>query len=104
MGFDGVIPEASWFPVVCEIKNDGPAFNGVVEVEPAGYNQGQKRRLALELPTGTLKRVVIPAFSATRGSSSWDVRLLDDRGKVRTAADPGGRGGTQLQVDAVEER
>src|SRR5512138_82219 len=72
LGFDGVIPEASWFPVVCEIKNDGPAFNGVIEVEPASYNQGQKRQFALELPTGTLKRVVIPCFSATRGYSSWD--------------------------------
>jgi hypothetical protein len=83
LGYEGVVPEASWFPVVCEIKNDGPAFNGVVEVEPANYNQGQKRRLALELPTGTLKRVVVPAFSATRGNSTWDVRLLDDRGGVR---------------------
>src|SRR5262249_12657605 len=42
------------------------------------------RRMEVELPTGTLKRLVIPVFSATRGYSSWDVRLLDERGKVRS--------------------
>jgi hypothetical protein len=83
LGFDGIVPEASWFPVLCEIKNDGPTFNAIVEVECGSYNQGQTRRLAVELPTGTLKRVVIPVFSTARGYSSWDVRLLDQRGKVR---------------------
>jgi hypothetical protein len=83
LGYEGVIPEASWFPVVCEIKNDGPSFTGVVEVEPSGYNnQDQTRRVVVELPTGTLKRLVLPAFSTARYSSSWDVRLLDEKGTV----------------------
>jgi hypothetical protein len=82
-GYDGTIPEASWFPVVCEIKNDGPSFKGTVEVEAGTYNQGQKRFLEVELPTGTLKRVVIPVFASTRGYSTWDVRLRDERGKTR---------------------
>jgi hypothetical protein len=83
LGFDSLVPEASWFPVVCEIKNDGAAFTGVVEVGSGQFNEGQTRRLVVELPTGTLKRVVIPVFSTARSYSSWDVRLLDERGRVR---------------------
>ena len=85
LGYDGVIPEATWFPVVCEIKNDGPSFNGVIELNGGSLNQGQVQKVEVELPTGTLKRIVIPVFSATRGfNTSWDVRLLDERGKVRS--------------------
>ena len=83
LGYDSLVPEASWFPVVCEIKNDGPAFMGVVEVTGGQFDDGQTRRLGVELPTGTLKRVVIPVFSTARAYSSWDVRLLDERGRVR---------------------
>src|ERR1043166_2612017 len=84
LGYDLVVPEATWFPVVCEIKNDGPSFNGVIELNGAGLVQGQSHRVAVELPTGTLKRLTIPLFSTTRGfNTSWDVRLLDERGKVR---------------------
>src|SRR5690348_16322632 len=82
LGYDNVVPEASWFPVVCEIKNDGPSFTGTVELAPGNYNEGLTARLPVELPTGTLKRIVIPVFSSTRGGS-WDVRLLDERGKIR---------------------
>ena len=30
LGYDGTVREASWFPIVCEIKNDGPPFAGVI--------------------------------------------------------------------------
>ncbi|MCX6923913.1 MAG: hypothetical protein NT154_12005, partial [Verrucomicrobia bacterium] len=83
LGYDGIVPQASWFPVVCEIKNDGPPFVGTVELDGGRFNQEQTRRAVVELPTGTLKRFVIPVFSATRGIGGWDVRLLDERGKVR---------------------
>ena len=83
LGYDGTVREASWFPIVCEIKNDGPSFAGVIEVTPAGYGKGNTQRLPVELPTGTLKRVVIPAFAAGRYQTLWEVRLLDGRGKVR---------------------
>src|SRR6266853_2822442 len=66
LGYDGVIPEATWFPVVCEIKNDGPSLNGVIELNGGSLNQGQVQKVEVELPTGTLKRLVIPVFSATR--------------------------------------
>jgi len=84
LGYDGIVPEASWFPVVCEIKNDGPSFTGTIELAPGSYNQGQTSRLTIELPTGTLKRLVLPVFSSSRGFMSWDVRLLDERGKLRS--------------------
>src|SRR5438309_10839805 len=61
LGYDGVVPEASWFPVVCEIKNEGPSFTGTIEL--TSDNQAQTRRLMVELPTGTLKRVVRPGAS-----------------------------------------
>src|SRR5438874_8854963 len=51
IGFDGIVPEASWFPVVCEVKNDGPTFTGTVELTSG--NQNQTRRITVELPTGT---------------------------------------------------
>src|SRR5436190_692071 len=83
-GYDGVVPEATWFPVMCEIKNDGPSFNGVIELFGGSFNQGQVQKVEVELPTGTLKRVLIPVFSTSRGfNTTWDARLLDDRGKLR---------------------
>jgi hypothetical protein len=83
LGYDGVVPEGSWFPVVCEIKNDGPTFTGVVEINGGSFNPGQTRRMVVELPTGTLKRLTIPVFSSARFQSSWDVRLLDEQGRTR---------------------
>src|ERR1017187_5399059 len=83
LGYDSIVPPACWFPVVCEIKNDGPPFVGTVELDGGRFSQGQTRRAVVELPTGTLKRFVIPVFSTSSGLSSWDVRLLDERGKVR---------------------
>lgn len=85
IGYDGVIPEASWFPVSFEIFNDGPSLNGVVEISPGQFNQGLDHRLALELPTGTTKRFTIPVFAASRAGAygTWDARLLDEKGRVR---------------------
>jgi hypothetical protein len=82
LGYDGFVPEACWFPIVCEIKNDGPSFTGTIEVK-GGNNQEQTLLTTVELPTGTLKRLVLPTFASGRGYSSWDVRLVDERGKQR---------------------
>ena len=83
LGYDWTVREASWFPVVCEIKNDGPPFTGMVEVSPGDYGKGQTQQMPVELPTGTVKRLVIPAFAVGRYAAAWNVRLVDDRGKVR---------------------
>src|SRR5438105_4986245 len=84
LGYDGMLPQASWFPVSFEVQNDGPSFTGVVEVSPGNFDQSQTRLMTVELPTGTLKRFVVPVYSASRfGYNNWNARLLDERGKVR---------------------
>ena len=100
-GYDGIVPEASWFPIICEVKNDGPSFNAVIEISGGRFNEGQTRRVAVELPTGTLKRIEIPAFSTARYQSSWDVRLLDERGRVRAEQTTGQVGGKARQIAAA---
>jgi len=82
LGYDGIVPEASWFPVACEIRNDGPSFNAFVEITSGQFNQTQVRRIPLELPTNTRKRVVIPVFSSSR-YATWNIRLIDEKDKVR---------------------
>ena len=88
LGGGGVVPEASWFPVVCEIKNNGPTFNGVIEINAGNMGQAQNVRVAVELPTGTLKRLSIPVFNAGRYQRGWDFRIVDERGRLR-AEHPG---------------
>src|ERR1035441_10722116 len=81
LGYDWIVPQASWFPVVCEIKNDGSPFVGTVELDGGRFNQGQTRRAVVELPTGTLKRFVLPVFATTRGIGGGGGPLLDGGGK-----------------------
>lgn len=82
-GTDGIIREAGWFPVACEVSNDGPAFTGVFELSTSQMGGGQTRRFTVELPTNTRKRFVIPAFAASGTYTAWDARLRDERGRVR---------------------
>ncbi len=82
LGYDGVVPANGWFPIVCELHNDGPSFNAVVEVSSDSGGQ-QSRQVPVELPTNTRKRICIPVYSSSR-HRTWNVRLLDDRGKVRS--------------------
>lgn len=84
-GLDGYVPEASWFPIVCEINNDGPGIDAMIEVTGGAMNQGSYTRLVpVELPTGTRKRVTIPVFCSTVSyNSTWDVRLKDAQGHTR---------------------
>ena len=63
-GYDGIVPEGSWFPFVFEISNDGPTFNGVVRVAASQYDQAGSRLMPVELPTGTLKRLSLPVFAS----------------------------------------
>jgi hypothetical protein len=81
-GVDGVVREAGWFAFGCELHNDGPGFDAVVEITSADSGVAQTRRQAIELPTNTRKRLVIPVFSSGRGGV-WNARLLDSRGRVR---------------------
>ncbi|MCW5560029.1 MAG: hypothetical protein KIT22_19605, partial [Verrucomicrobiae bacterium] len=78
-GYDTLARAGAWYPVGIEVFNDGPSFDGVVELD-AG--QGVVR-VPLELPTNTRKRFTVPLFNPSRNFLSVDGRLFDDRGKVR---------------------
>ena len=71
--------------MACEISNDGPPFNAVVELTSGNLGNEQVRRIPLELPTNTRKRFVFPVFGAggQYSQNNWNARLLDDRGKVQ---------------------
>jgi hypothetical protein len=77
---EGVAAEGNWFPVFCEVFNDGPTFSGFVTL---GNNQsGEKYRVGVELPTGTRKRILIPYFANSRWVN-LEAQLRDARGKLR---------------------
>ena len=86
IGYDGILPEASWFPVSFEVQNDGLPFTGIVEFSPGQFNQGQTRLMKIELPKGTLKRFVMPVYSGNRNTYNWSARLVDERDHVRAEA------------------
>ncbi len=79
---DGIVREGGWFPVACEVFNDGPGFEAVFELSSRQLGGGQVRRLALELPTNTRKRFSFPMFAGAR-YTSWEARLLDAKGRVQ---------------------
>ncbi|MBM3836397.1 MAG: hypothetical protein FJ398_00290 [Verrucomicrobia bacterium] len=83
VGYDSVVREASWFPIACEVFNDGPTFNAYLELSAANLRADQVRRVAMELPTNTRKRFVIPMFASGGRFSQWSARLVDDRGRVQ---------------------
>ena len=63
-GYEGSIHEAAWFPITCEIYNDGPSFNAIIEISGGQFGGDQLRQVPVELPTNTRKRIVIPMFAA----------------------------------------
>lgn len=82
LGYDNTVRTMSWFPVSVEVFNDGPSFDGSIEVSP-GQLGGQRQRYQVELPTGTRKRIIFPAFASGGGIFSLDVRLVDSSGRIR---------------------
>lgn len=84
IGYGGVVREVGWFPVSCEVENDGPAFTGTIEIAKAhfGTKAKQRYRIILELPTNTRKRITFPLFHSG-GFPSWNAKLYDENGEVR---------------------
>jgi len=82
-GNDGIVREGSWFPVACEIFNDGQGFDAVFEFSSRQIGAGQSRRMKIELPANTRKRFVFPVFAGASRYASWDARLLDARGRLQ---------------------
>jgi hypothetical protein len=78
----GVVRAGAWYPVGVEVFNDGPGFDAVIELS-AGQFGGASQRVALELPTNTRKRFVIPFFCASSGFLSIDAKLLERGGRLR---------------------
>ncbi len=79
---DGVVAEAGWFPVTCQVQNNGPGFNAVVEIVGGQFGHGQPRRMAIELPSGTIKRFTVPVYCSRRYNMVIDAHLLNEKGKV----------------------
>ncbi len=79
---DSTVTEANWFPVTCEIQNDGPGFIAVVEISPGQFGGGQTRVVKVELPTNTRKRFTVPVYCNNRYRTSIDARLLNEKRKV----------------------
>jgi len=79
VGYDGIVPQGSWFPVTFEVENDGPSFLATVELTPGQFNSSPARTLVVELPTGTTKRFVIPSCTAAtyNPNPTSNARLLD---------------------------
>jgi len=79
---DSTVAEAAWFPVTCEVQNDGPSFNAIVEISGGQFGGGQIRRVVVELPTNTKKRFTIPMYGASRYRMSVSGKLFTERGKL----------------------
>jgi hypothetical protein len=81
-GYEGYVHEAAWFPITCEVFNDGPSFNAVIEISSGQFASEQVRRVPVELPTNTRKRIVIPIFAsaAVRSTIEWTGKLLPENG------------------------
>ena len=79
---DSTVAEGSWFPVTCEIQNDGPSFNALIEISGGQFGGDQSRTIAVELPTHTRKRFTVPVYCTSRYRVSIDARLRNERGRV----------------------
>ena len=77
VGYDGLVPTCAWFPITCELQNDGPAFTADIEISSDQLSGGYSRRVRVELPTGTQKRVFIPVFATH--SRFWSAQLVQGR-------------------------
>ena len=86
LGYDGAVPQAAWFPVTFEIQNDGPPFVATIDVGESGMQGGIRRSTSFELPTGTLKRVMLPLFSPEAYMREWDAVVRDASGKTVATA------------------
>ena len=84
MGFANKARSNEWFPATFEIENDGPTFDGVIEIKP-DFSDSQTIRYTVELPTNTRKRLTIPVFN--HSAYQWQVRLNNCLLNTSDAAD-----------------
>lgn len=72
MGFAGQARQGEWFPVTFEVYNDGPTFEGQIELRPR-FGNNPVYRYKVELTTNTRKRFTFPIFGDV--NSGWSARL-----------------------------
>mgnify|MGYP002527039138 FL=1 len=72
MGFAGKARQGEWFPVTFEIFNDGPTFDGQVELRPR-FGDNLVYRYDVELATNTRKRFTLAVFADT--NAGWSAKL-----------------------------
>ncbi|MCX8157555.1 MAG: hypothetical protein N3J91_14105 [Verrucomicrobiae bacterium] len=82
VGYDNVAVTGAWVPLTFEMLNEGPTLKGMLEIHPAQKQGGTIRRVPLELPTGTRKRLCVPVFVDTYYNQTWDVFLRDEDGRT----------------------
>ena len=82
VGYDGVVPQGSWFPIAFEVFNDGDPFIAKLEVTPNNFNSGQTRSMFVELPRGTIKRFSIPVYNSASYNPYWTARLRNESGRT----------------------
>jgi hypothetical protein len=75
-GYGGAYRLGEWFPVIISIGNDGPDLRGVLEWSFAGQPGEQVFRQAIDLPSGSRKRVTLDVF-ARDFAHAGQLRLLD---------------------------
>ncbi len=83
VGYDGLVPTCSWFPITCELQNDGPPFIADIQISGDQAGGGSTRRVRVELPTGTQKRIFIPVFATH--SRYWSAELVQGRKVIADA-------------------
>lgn len=83
VGYDGIVPQGTWFPISFEVENDGPGFTATFEITPSQLGSGQRRVMEVELPSGTTKRFTLPVHNSATYTTYWDVTVRDERGRVR---------------------
>ncbi|WCJ60660.1 hypothetical protein NXS98_05910 [Fontisphaera persica] len=83
LGYDNVVTVGAWAPFTFEMLNEGPTFKGTLVIKSGGVKSGTLRKVPIELPTGTRKRLCVPVFMDSYYGGSWDVLLYDESGALR---------------------
>jgi hypothetical protein len=79
-GVANVAKRRSHIPIVIELKTDGPAINGTIEITSDTGAAAPLRTIHVELPSGTRKRISFPYYVGGV-SERLTYRLIDGRGK-----------------------
>jgi hypothetical protein len=82
-GYEAKLARAgAWYPVGFEVFNDGPSFQGVIEIRPDTFS-GTVQQIPIDLPNNTRKRLTVARFCGSASGFELSARLLDEKGKVR---------------------